>query len=68
MKILIKYEDNWADETDLNGFAIVELEIWDATTKKLEEKAEFPLSWYSGTNEEQIWDSKEDFLRRFILS
>lgn len=49
--VLVKFEDNWADEMDVHGFKIYEIEEWTelkVKIAKLNRKMEFCI----GTNEE----------------
>jgi len=62
---LAKFEDNWADEMDISGFAVLsqaELDTW---------KANIPETDYVfciGTNEEISYATKEEFLKAVTVS
>ena len=56
MKWLVKFADNWADEMDVEGFAVLEtkdfmgyIQLIEAVAKKIDSGAIF--EWYIGTNE-----------------
>ena len=50
-KVLIKWEDNWADEMDIVGFQIMEDKEWKAMKAALED-VENEFTVCIGTNEE----------------
>jgi hypothetical protein len=69
-QILVKYEDNWADEVDIYGFRLFDLKEWmaykDDLVKHIAENGELKYSF--GTNEEITYDSVEDVLRQFTVN
>lgn len=61
---MVKYEDNWADEMNIEGFMVMnsqELENWKSRIPK---KYRFNL----GTNEEIEYDSKKEFLNTIKIN
>lgn len=63
-KLLVIFDDNWADEMDIAGFDIFTKEHWEY--KKLElEHTKFPQEVGFGTNESNTYDSAEEFLSMF---
>ena len=71
MMWLVKWEDNWADEMDLQGFALMtneEFVHWarlvDAAAKKIDSGVTF--DWYVGTNEWVDYDNGDDFKKASI--
>ena len=72
--ILVKFDDNWADEMDVSGFKI--FDNLDAWNKALEEKKKrreledddqyFEVCF--GTNEYIEYDSFSSFLNRFQIT
>lgn len=63
---LVKYEDNWADEMDIYGCAIMSEKDVDAYFKAFR-KVDASYSWYIGTNEEINFYSYEDFKHKFEI-
>jgi len=60
--VLVKWEDNWADEMDVSGFRIYEKPIWDNMQSKLTAyKDEFTIC--IGTNEEIDYSNGKDLLK-----
>jgi hypothetical protein len=63
---LVKYEDNYADEFDIQGFRIfteVELKAF----KTLVKTAKYPQEVYFGTNESISYDSFTDYMSRLDI-
>lgn len=54
--LLVIFSADWADEFDVNGFAITTKEIWEDSVEKFK-SAELYTSHYFGTNEG--WESDE---------
>ena len=63
-KVLIIFEDNWADEMDLKGFDIISKAEWEYKKKELLH-TEFPIEVGFGTNEENTYETREDFIKHF---
>jgi hypothetical protein len=65
-KLLVKFDSNWADEMDIDGFQVmteVEFEDYKKVVKKVFEQAGKPgWSFGIGTNEEIEYESEKDFL------
>ena len=60
-RTLIKWDSNWADEMDIQGFVIVPTEEANEFNRKLSElKCSFVIC--VGTNEEIDYDSGQDLL------
>lgn len=66
-KLLVKYHGNWADEMDLNGFIIIEKEIWENHLERVKKfmKAAGPQRVSCGSNEDVDYSSFEDYKRSF---
>jgi len=63
-KVLVIFDDNWADEMDITGFDILTEEQWEY--KKLElEHTTFPQDVGFGTNESNIYEDANEFLGNF---
>lgn len=66
MKILLVYQDNWADEIDFESYCIMDVTEWEALKAKMfaEEAAgdRDGVSVCFGTNEDNEYDSVEDLL------
>ncbi len=60
---LIKYNDNWADEMDLDGFRLMERKEYKEFVKGIRAIKEFPLEIYFGTNQEVTFESVEDIMK-----
>jgi hypothetical protein len=58
---LIKLSSCWADEFDVDGFAVYSNDKYYKWLK-LVDMVEFPAEWYFGTNEALEWETKEDFM------
>ena len=61
-KVLVKWSDNWADEMDLEGFAVMESQEWKDIKKKFE-KHDHGFDISVGTNEDIDYSDGKDFLR-----
>lgn len=62
--LLIKFEDNWADEMDIYGFKIMTKKQWEY--KKYEiRNSPFPQEVCFGTNEYNVYETPKEFLSRF---
>lgn len=60
MKYLVRWEDNWADEMDLEGWRVMDQTELDAWKSRLQETGRCTLSF--GTNEENEYKSGQDVL------
>lgn len=63
--ILVRFNDNWADEFDCDGFTIMSEKEWK-NYKKLANKVIWPREIGFGTNEHFEYDSAQDYLSAFI--
>lgn len=72
--ILVKFDDNWADEMDVSGFKLFDnLDAWNAAIAEFKEEREidedvvennyFEINF--GTNEWNVYESLDDFLSNF---
>ena len=67
-KLLIRYKDNWADEMDLRGLAVITYQNWEVIktiAQKFFSKKIGGWTYYVGTNEDIKFESYEDWLCRF---
>ena len=69
----VHYVDNWADEMELEGFALMdekEYEHYTATVNAIIADIEsgLPFIYYVGSNEEIEYDNVDDFLSAFETS
>jgi hypothetical protein len=62
---LVKYEDNWADEMDIEGFHIVSDEAWQKFLDMVTPELFGSYSFCIGTNEEIEYEDAEDVLSAF---
>jgi len=66
-KLLVKFDSNWADEMDADGFQVmteVEFEDYKKVVGKVFKVASVPgWSFGIGTNEEIEFESEQDFFR-----
>jgi len=66
--LLIRYYDNWADEMDLFGIAIIAEEKWDAICAKIKETFDAQMIRYSvGTNEDIEYEDYEQWINCFVV-
>ena len=70
MKWLVKFADNWADEMDVEGFAIFGTKDFMGFIKLVEDVADKisedrPFTWYIGTNEWLDWYDGKQFKEAF---
>jgi len=68
--ILVKFDDNWADEMDVSGFKLYDnIDAWNAAIAKFKEKRKIDeenyFEVYFGTNEWIEYDSLDEFLNNF---
>ena len=58
--ILVKYCSNWADEFDIQGFAIMNEEEYLQWIEDFRKAKEFNYDWYFGSNEFiNYWDEED---------
>jgi hypothetical protein len=63
--VLVKFDDNWADEFDLEGFMIWEKEEWEQHKALALRCKNWPQESYFGTNEWTEWQSAKQYLDCF---
>jgi len=70
--LLVKFDDNWADEMDVSGFKLFKSEQdWQKAIDKFKDELDIDdeedccFEVYFGTNEENQYTSFSRFLRRF---
>lgn len=63
--ILVKFNDNWADEMDIDGFKVMTEERHKKALASLDGPETFPFEAYFGTNESNLYEDKDQFLRNF---
>ena len=61
--ILVKFNDNYADEFDVGGFRFYEEKEWNKYKKLVKEKIKFPKEASFGTNEFIEYNSAEDYFK-----
>ena len=69
MKLLVKYDSNWADEMDIDGFKVLTDKQWEKYQRDF--KKHFKEEWYTyyvGTNEEIEYGDFEEFRNDFNVS
>ncbi len=66
MPVLIKYHDNYADEFDLQGFAIRDAESWNQHVERMKNAA-WPQARWFGTNEGVEFDEFDHYINRFTV-
>jgi hypothetical protein len=63
---LLKYSDNWADEMDIDGHAVLTSEEYNEFNSKVDE---LEYLWFSvGTNEDIEYESNESIKRAYSVS
>lgn len=62
MAVLIKWEQNWADEFDMTGFQILSDEDYNRFIDRIN-NADYPVEASFGTNESYEFESIEDITR-----
>ena len=70
MYYLVKYSDNWADEMDIDGFALLTEELYDefiSMVNKIREllRAGETFEYYVGSNEFIFYDDEKYFADSF---
>ena len=69
--VLVVFEDNWADEMDLEGFKVMRKSEWENTVKEFREEKEdsdYGITFCFGTNEDNEYDSVDEALDRFTVT
>jgi hypothetical protein len=64
-KVLLQWDTNWADEMDINGFAIMDKSEWEDYKKMLKNKERFYI--YIGTNEEIDYNNGNELLKEISV-
>jgi hypothetical protein len=59
IKVLVKFKCDWADEANIEGFALFEIREWEYMIKEME-AIEYPTEWWWGTNESVVFESSDD--------
>ena len=59
--IFVHQDSNWADEMDVNGYAVLKKAEFEECLTNLE-RVDFPVTRYFGTNEEDEIDSIQSYL------
>lgn len=67
--LFIKYNDNWSDEMDISGFALVTSENWDRILGDVRDYLNRKQYWTYGvgTNEEIEYVGYSDWFRHFTV-
>jgi hypothetical protein len=79
MKVLVKFDDNWADEMDVSGFKIFDnLDAWEKCVNEFtknrfdgeepEDDEENYFEVYFGTNEYNEYESMDEFISNFDIA
>lgn len=68
--LFIKYRDNWADEMDLFGFAIIQKDKWEALLVRMQKFFDRKGEWNFGvgTNEDVEYSSYDGWLQHFTVT
>jgi hypothetical protein len=74
--LLVKFDDNWADEMDVSGFKLFDnLDAWNAAIAGFKARMEIVdgedngyFEVYFGTNEYIEYETVEEFLTRFDIT
>ena len=64
--VLLKFESNWADEMDVEGFLVVTKEYWEDAKKELN-KIEGECHLCVGTNEYINWSSGSEIIEEITV-
>jgi len=65
-KVIVKWEDNWADEMDLNGFVIMKEEDWNRFLVYMG-NIDYEIVYCIGTNEEITYANGNEALNYFEM-
>jgi hypothetical protein len=67
--LLIKFDDNCADEMDVSGFKLFDnLDAWNAAIAEFKEENNGYLEVFFGTNEYIGYETVEEFLVQFDIT
>ncbi len=62
-KVLLVFDDNWADEFDISAWQIVDKDKWESLREQfLEKVGDNSFSFYFGTNEDMEYDNASAFI------
>lgn len=64
-KILLKWEDNWADEMDVQGFHVITEKAWNAFKQLMETELKFPYNIGVGSSEDIDYREYNDLAKTF---
>ena len=62
--VLVKFEDNWADEMNISGWRTYLKEDWDKYVESVPSDS-FPCTKYVGTNEEIEYENRKEYFNKF---
>jgi len=65
-KVLVLFNDDWADEMDMNGFSIMREDQWNWHVSALKASV-YPIEHYFGTNESNEYNSAEEIIRCYTV-
>lgn len=65
--VKVHFKGNWADEMDIEGFSVVEKELFETLYKNVS-KIKGPIEVYYGTNESSEYRNINQYLKQFIVS
>lgn len=67
---LVKYDSNWADEMDIDGFRLFTDEQWEEYQKDFKKlfKEDRGYTYYVGTNEDIEYNSFDEFMSDLKVS
>jgi len=63
-RLLINWNDNWADEMDLEGHFVMDKDVWEQM-KEQARKIDYAFTYCVGSNEEIEYKDGEDALKYF---
>jgi|JI10StandDraft_1071094.scaffolds.fasta_scaffold66129_7 hypothetical protein len=68
-KIFVEFDNNYADEFDVNGFRIMDRKNWEKHLEKAKKtfEEEETQEVYFGTNEQIIFEGFDDYERSFTV-
>lgn len=67
-KLLLKYEDDWADEFEISAWQIIDANKWNSLKDKFLEKfKDNEFSFYFGTNEEIFYSHGREFIDKIDI-
>jgi len=65
-KVIVNWEDNWADEMDLDGFVIMKAKDWNKFLDHMRE-IDYELIYNVGTNQEITYANGSEALNHFEM-